>query len=151
MARSPRLCPHSFMVCYSNWVSPRPRNTSSIVFPSQGAWSSPAQWRSSMGRRWSTSMLVPPLVRLVLRQWLTLLGRRWRASTTLGTVSYPVFMPKSSTHRMHDPGSIILHIRPKVFTDNQKSRIKYNYYISNVSKDWWLSTQQNKTEQQKIS
>jgi hypothetical protein len=25
---------------------------------------------------------------------------------------------------------------PKVFTDNQMSRIKYNYYISNVSKDY---------------
>jgi hypothetical protein len=37
---------------------------------------------------------------------------------------------------MHDPGSIVPHIRPKVFTDNQMSRIKYNYYISNVSKDY---------------
>jgi hypothetical protein len=35
---------------------------------------------------------------------------------------------------MHDPGSIVPHIQPKVFTDNQKPRIKYNYYISNVSK-----------------
>jgi hypothetical protein len=25
---------------------------------------------------------------------------------------------------------------PKVFTDNQMSRIKYNYYINNVSKDY---------------
>jgi hypothetical protein len=25
---------------------------------------------------------------------------------------------------------------PKVFTDNQMSRIKYNYYIDNVSKDY---------------
>jgi hypothetical protein len=25
---------------------------------------------------------------------------------------------------------------PKVFTENQMSRIKYNYYISNVSKDY---------------
>jgi hypothetical protein len=25
---------------------------------------------------------------------------------------------------------------PKVFTDNQMSRIKYNYYIGNVSKDY---------------
>jgi hypothetical protein len=25
---------------------------------------------------------------------------------------------------------------PKVFTDNQISRIKYNYYITNVSKDY---------------
>jgi hypothetical protein len=32
-------------------------------------------------------------------------------------LSYPVFTPKLSTHRMHDPGSIVPHIRPKVFTD----------------------------------
>jgi hypothetical protein len=50
-------------------------------------------------------------------------------------LSYPVFMPKQSTHHMHDPGSIVPHIQPKVFTDNQMSRIKYNYYISSVSKD----------------
>jgi hypothetical protein len=37
---------------------------------------------------------------------------------------------------MHDPGSIVPHIRPKLFTDNQMSRIKYNYYISGVSKDY---------------
>jgi hypothetical protein len=30
-----------------------------------------------------------------------------------GELSYPVFMLKSSTHRMHDPGSIVSHIRPK--------------------------------------
>jgi hypothetical protein len=36
-------------------------------------------------------------------------------------LSYPVFMPKLSTHRMHDPGSIVPHIRPKVLTDNQMS------------------------------
>jgi hypothetical protein len=53
-----------------------------------------------------------------------------------GSMSYPVFMPKPSTHRMHDPGSIVPHIRPKVFIDNQISRIQYNYYISNVSKDY---------------
>jgi hypothetical protein len=50
-------------------------------------------------------------------------------------VSYPVFMPTPSTHRMRDPGSIAPHIRPKVFTDNQMSRIKYNYNINSVSKD----------------
>jgi hypothetical protein len=33
-------------------------------------------------------------------------------------LSDPIFMPKPSTHRMHDPGSIVLHIQPKVFTDN---------------------------------
>jgi hypothetical protein len=32
-----------------------------------------------------------------------------------------VFMPKPSTHRMHDTGSIVPHIQPKVFTDNQMS------------------------------
>jgi hypothetical protein len=51
-------------------------------------------------------------------------------------MSYPVFIPKSSTHHMHDPGSIVPHIRSKVFTDNQMSRIKYNYYINNVSRDY---------------
>jgi hypothetical protein len=33
-------------------------------------------------------------------------------------LSYPVFTPKPSTHRMHDPGSIVPHIQPKGFTDN---------------------------------
>jgi hypothetical protein len=33
----------------------------------------------------------------------------------------PDFMPKSSTHRMHDPGSFVPHIWPKVLTDNQIS------------------------------
>jgi hypothetical protein len=37
---------------------------------------------------------------------------------------------------MHNIGSIVPHIWLKVFTDNQISRIKYNYYISNVSKDY---------------
>jgi hypothetical protein len=37
------------------------------------------------------------------------------------TLSYPVFMPKLSTHRMHDPGSNVRHVRPKVLTDNQMS------------------------------
>jgi hypothetical protein len=50
--------------------------------------------------------------------------------------SYPVFMPKPSTHRMHDPGSIVPHIRSKVFTDNQMSRIKYYYYTSSLYKDY---------------
>jgi hypothetical protein len=36
---------------------------------------------------------------------------------------------------MHETGSIVPHIRLKVFTDNQMSRIKYNYHINNVSKD----------------
>jgi hypothetical protein len=52
-------------------------------------------------------------------------------------LSYPVFMAKPSTHRMHDPGTIVPHIRPKVFTDNQMPRIKYNYYyINSISKDY---------------
>jgi hypothetical protein len=36
---------------------------------------------------------------------------------------------------MHDLRSIVPHILPKEFTDNQMSRIKYNYYINNVSND----------------
>jgi hypothetical protein len=37
---------------------------------------------------------------------------------------------------MDDPGSIVPHIRRKGFTDNQLSRIKYDYYyINSVSKD----------------
>jgi hypothetical protein len=36
---------------------------------------------------------------------------------------------------MHDPGSIVPHIQPKVFIDKQMSRLKYNYYINNASKD----------------
>jgi hypothetical protein len=43
---------------------------------------------------------------------------------------------------MHDPGSIVPHIWPKVFTDNQMSRIKYYYYISNVFK-YYDDSQQN--------
>jgi hypothetical protein len=50
------------------------------------------------------------------------------------SLSYPVFKPKPSTHYMHDPISIVPHIGPKVFTDKQMLQIKYNYYISNVSK-----------------
>jgi hypothetical protein len=38
-----------------------------------------------------------------------------------GPVSYPIFMPKPSTHRMHDPGSNVSHIWSKVLTDNQMS------------------------------
>jgi hypothetical protein len=62
-------------------------------------------------------------------------------------------MPKPGTHRMHDPGSIVPHIRSKVFTDNQKSQIKYNYYINNVSKDcddsqWNRTTEESITTQE---
>jgi hypothetical protein len=45
-------------------------------------------------------------------------------------------MPKPSTHRIHDLGSIVSHIQPKGFTDIQMSRIQYNYYINSVSKDY---------------
>jgi hypothetical protein len=38
-----------------------------------------------------------------------------------GQLSYPIFMPKRSTHRMHDLGSIVPQIRPKVLIDNQMS------------------------------
>jgi hypothetical protein len=55
-------------------------------------------------------------------------------------------MPKPSTQHMHDPGSIVPHIRPKVFIDIQMSRIKYNYYINNVSKSKMAL---NETEQRK--
>jgi hypothetical protein len=78
-------------------------------------------------------------------KFVDLLGVVRKLQSTEGTsavhfparvLSYLVFMPKPSTHRMHDPGSIVPHIRPKVFLDKQMSRIKYNYYISNVSKDY---------------
>jgi hypothetical protein len=65
-------------------------------------------------------------------------------------LSYPVFMPKPSTHRMHDPVSIVPHIQPKVFTDIQLSRIKYSYYINNVSKDY-DDSQQNRTTKDSIT
>jgi hypothetical protein len=58
-------------------------------------------------------------------------------------LSYPVFMLKPSTHCMHDPGSIVPHICPKVLIDNQMPWIKYHYYISNVSKDYDNSTKRN--------
>jgi hypothetical protein len=38
---------------------------------------------------------------------------QWSGGGTSGRVSYLVFMPKLSTHHMHDPGSIVPHIRPK--------------------------------------
>jgi hypothetical protein len=51
-------------------------------------------------------------------------------------MSYLVFMPKASTHCMHDLGSIVPHIRSKVFTDKKISRIEYIYYINSVPKDY---------------
>jgi hypothetical protein len=71
--------------------------------------------------------------------------------TLASSSSYPVFTPKPSTHRMHDPGSIVPHIQPKGFTDNQMSQIKYDYYyINSVSKgyddSWWNGiTEDSKT------
>jgi hypothetical protein len=66
-------------------------------------------------------------------------------------LSYPICMPKPSTHRMHVPGSIVPHIQPKVFTDNQMPRIKYNYYyINSVSKDY-DDSQWNKTAEDSIT
>jgi hypothetical protein len=64
-------------------------------------------------------------------------------------VSYPVFMPKPSTHHMHDPGSIVPHIRPKVITDNQMSWIKYSYYIK-MSK-YYDDSQRNGTTENSIT
>jgi hypothetical protein len=65
-------------------------------------------------------------------------------------LSYPIFMPKLSTHRMHDPGSIVPYIRPKVFTEIQMSRIKYDYYyINSVSKDY-DDSQRNGTAEDSI-
>jgi hypothetical protein len=55
---------------------------------------------------------------------------------SIGHMSYPILQAKPSTRHMHDPGSIVPHIRPKLFTDYQISWIKYNYYINNVSKDY---------------
>jgi hypothetical protein len=71
--------------------------------------------------------------------WSFMASLRWLAG-----LSYLIFMPKLSTHHMHDPGSIVPYIRPKVITDNQMSRIKYNYHINNVSKDY-DDSQQNRT------
>jgi hypothetical protein len=65
-------------------------------------------------------------------------------------MSYPVFMLKPSTYRMHDPGSIDPYIRSKVFTDNQMPRIKYNYYINSVSKNY-DDSQRNGTAKDSIT
>jgi hypothetical protein len=62
--------------------------------------------------------------------WMTIGG----ASGT--SVVIPSFMPKPCTHHMHYTRSIVPHIRPKVFIDNQVSRIKYSYYIKNISEDY---------------
>jgi hypothetical protein len=48
---------------------------------------------------------------------------------------YPVFMLKLSTHRMYAQDQLFHTYVQKVLTNNKMSRIKYNYYIDNVSKD----------------
>jgi hypothetical protein len=50
-------------------------------------------------------------------------------------LSYPVFMPKTSTHHMYAQDQLFHTYGQKVLTDNQMSQINYNYYIDNVSKD----------------
>jgi hypothetical protein len=64
---------------------------------------------------------------------------------------YPVFIPKPSTHHMHDPGSIVSHIWPKVFTDNQMSQIKYNYYYINSVSKYYDDSQWNRTVKDSIT
>jgi hypothetical protein len=56
--------------------------------------------------------------------------------TLVPLLSYLVFMPKPSTHRMYTQDQLFHTYKQKVFTDNQMSRIKYIYYIDNVSKDY---------------
>jgi hypothetical protein len=74
-------------------------------------------------------------VRVLTNQWLNNIFRNRDSSGRIGKwamelaehvidfekMSYLIFMPQPSTHRMHDPGSIVPHIWPKVFTDNQMS------------------------------
>jgi hypothetical protein len=81
--------------------------------------------------------------RVCLSHGMQVTGAAWRTTKMivagvgdLVQMSYSVFMPKPSTHHMYDLGSIVPHIWSKAFTDNQMSRIKYNYYINNVSKDY---------------
>jgi hypothetical protein len=51
---------------------------------------------------------------------------------------------------MHDPRSIVPHIQPKLFTDNQMPQIEYNYYINSVSKDY-DDSQRNGTMEDSIT
>jgi hypothetical protein len=52
---------------------------------------------------------------------------------------------------MHDPRSFVPHIQPKVLTDIQMSRIKYNYYyINSASKDY-DDSQWNRTTEDSIT
>jgi hypothetical protein len=50
------------------------------------------------------------------RSYKSKLVKIWR-----NQVSYQILQAKPCTHHMHDPGSNVPHIRPKVFTDNQIS------------------------------
>jgi hypothetical protein len=51
-------------------------------------------------------------------------------------LSYPIFMPKLSSHRVYAQDQLFHTYGQKFLTDNQMSQIKYNYYIDNVSKDY---------------
>jgi hypothetical protein len=50
-------------------------------------------------------------------------------------LSYLIFLSKPCIHRMYAQDQLFHTYGQKVLTDNQMSRIKYNYYIDNVSKD----------------
>jgi hypothetical protein len=50
-------------------------------------------------------------------------------------LSYPILQAKPSTHRMCAQDHLFHTHGYKVFTDSPMSRIKYKYYINNVSKD----------------
>jgi hypothetical protein len=79
---------------------------------------------------------VCPTVSISVRGRFSIKSHHFRVQTCR-YMSYPVLLPKLCTHRMHDPGSVVPHIRPKVVTDNQMSWIKYNYYyINSVSNDY---------------
>jgi hypothetical protein len=86
--------------------------------------------RSQTGQVWSTGLgpwhhrtspvgasgsqpwigLVQPTKQVRCRDWKSPVPTsrsRWEL------LSYPIFIPKPSTHRMHDPGLIVPHIRPR--------------------------------------
>jgi hypothetical protein len=64
----------------------------------------------------------PPLIhRWCSRYFAANIWKKQWSKEVIARSSYPVFIPKPRTHRMHDPGSIVPQIRPKVFTDNQMS------------------------------
>jgi hypothetical protein len=52
---------------------------------------------------------------------------------------------------MLDPGSIVPHIRPKGFTDNQMSQIKYYYYYINSVSKGYDDSQQNEIVEDSIT